>query len=95
MIILSSMFDNNVVIARKNDRLVKLKEQLVKVDEAYKRALQAQAWRSSDGMSERSVNNANIAELYRQKVELERKIDRLESEIDGTSTSAFRLGVMR
>ena len=95
MIILSSMFDNNVVIARKNDRLVKLKEQLVKVDEAYERALQAQAWRSSDGMSERSVNNANIAELYRQKVELERKIDRLESEIDGTSTSAFRLGVMR
>lgn len=89
------MFDNNVVIARKNDRLVKLKEQLVKVDEAYERALQAQAWRSSDGMSERSVNNANIAELYRQKVELERKIDRLESEIDGTSTSAFRLGVMR
>ena len=62
------MFDNNVVIARKNDRLVKLKEQLVKVDEAYERALQAQAWRSSDGMSERSVNNANIAELYRQKV---------------------------
>ena len=89
------MFDNNVVIARKNDRLVKLKEQLVKVDEAYERALQAQAWRSSDGMLERSVNNANIAELYRQKVELERKIDRLESEIDGTSTSAFRLGVMR
>ena len=89
------MFDNNVVIARKNDRLAKLKEQLVKVDEAYERALQAQAWRSSDGMSERSVNNANIAELYRQKVELERKIDRLESEIDGTSTSAFRLGVMR
>ena len=89
------MFDNNVVIARKNDRLVKLKGQLVKVDEAYERALQAQAWRSSDGMSERSVNNANIAELYRQKVELERKIDRLESEIDGTSTSAFRLGVMR
>ena len=89
------MFDNNVVIARKNDRLVKLKEQLVKVDEAYERALQAQAWRSSDGMSERSVNNANIAELYRQKVELERKIDRLESELDGTSTSAFRLGVMR
>ena len=89
------MFDNNVVIARKNDRLVKLKEQVVKVAEAYERALQAQAWRSSDGMSERSVNNANIAELYRQKVELERKIDRLESEIDGTSTSAFRLGVMR
>ena len=39
--------------------------------------------------------NANIAELYREKVELERKIDRLESEIDGTSISAFRLGVMR
>ena len=89
------MFDNNAVTVRKENRLVKLKEQLTKVNEAYERALQAQAWKSSDGMSERSVNNANIAELYREKVELERKIDRLESEIDGTSISAFRLGVMR
>ena len=89
------MFDNNVVTVRKENRLAKLKEQLTKVNEAYERALQAQAWKSSDGMSERSVSNANIAELYREKVELERKIDRLESEIDGTSISAFRLGVMR
>ena len=59
------MFDNNAVTVRKENRLVKLKEQLTKVNEAYERALQAQAWKSSDGMSERSVNNANIAEPAR------------------------------
>ena len=44
------MFDNNAVTVRKENRLVKLKEQLTKVNEAYERALQAQAWKSSDAM---------------------------------------------
>lgn len=89
------MLDLNAVISRKEKKLAGLKQQLASVDESYNRALQAQSWRSSDGMSERSVNNANIAELYREKCELERKIERLESEIEGSSCSIVKLGVMR
>ena len=48
------MYDKNVITAKKEKKLAELKEQLAKVDESYARALQAQSWRSSDGMSERS-----------------------------------------
>lgn len=89
------MFNKNAIIAKKEEKLAKLKEQLVLVEESYNRALQAQSWRSSDGMSERSVTNANIGEIYKEKCELERKIEQLEGDLDGTNYSVFRIGVMR
>lgn len=89
------MFSKNAIIAKKEEKLAKLKEQLVRVEESYNRALQAQSWRSSDGMSERSVTNANIGEIYKEKCELERKIEQLEGDLDGTNCSVFRIGVMR
>ena len=89
------MLDRNTLIARKEEKLAKLKEQLQKIDESYNRALQAQSWKSSDGMSERMITNANVAELYREKCDIEKKIERLESELEGTMISVVKIGVMR
>lgn len=89
------MYDKNVITAKKEKKLAELKEQLAKVDESYARALQAQSWRSSDGMSERSLTNANVAEIYKEKCDLEKRIEKLESELDGTSCHIVRIGVLR
>ena len=54
-------------------KLEKAKAELVKVTEAYERALLAQSWKTSDGMSERSVVNASLTELRLQKERLEKR----------------------
>ena len=89
------MLDRNSLIAKKEEKLSRLREQLARIDESYNRALLAQSWKSSDGTSERSVTNAKVSDIYRQKCELEAKIERLEAEIDGTRCYVMRIGVMR
>ena len=71
-------------------RLEKAKAELLKVTEAYERALLAQSWESSDGVSRRSVTNASISELRLQKDRLEARVMRLEGLLDGSTRRAFR-----
>lgn len=77
------------------DKLERAKTELEKVTEAYERALLAQSWRSSDGMSERSVTNASITELRLQKDKLEARVEKLEGMLDGSLCRAFRVESIR
>lgn len=74
-------------------RLAEAMEQLRLVNEAYQRALLSQSWETRDGGSVRSVTNASVTSLYNQKLSLEKKIEKLQSFIDGVSCGATRLGV--
>lgn len=74
-------------------RLAEAREQLRLVNEAYQRALVSQSWETRDGSSSRSVTNANVTALYNQKLALEKKVEKLESYVDGFSCGATRLGV--
>ena len=74
-------------------RLAETRIELEKVTEAYNRALSAQSWTTWDGHSRREVTNANITSLYNQKLALEKKVEKLESYVEGFSCGATRLGV--
>lgn len=73
-------------------RLAEARIELEKVSQAYDRALNAQSWSTWDGSSRREVTNANITSLYNQKLALEKKVEKLESYVEGLSCGAIRLG---
>ena len=76
-------------------KLEKAKAELVKVTEAYERALLAQSWKTSDGMSERSVVNASLTELRLQKERLEKRVEYLEGMVNGSICMAVRVEGIR
>lgn len=78
---------------RKEKRLNELKERLSTLRSSYNRTLAAQSWETRDGMNSRSVTNANLSDLSKEIRRVEREIESLENQLEGSGTGfGLRIG---
>lgn len=75
------------------EKLIQARADLESLREAYKRTLTAAAWEQKDGESSRSITNTSLSVLVKEISKKEKEIENLENRINGTSASAFRVGV--
>lgn len=75
------------------EKLEKANNELAELEKAYKVALKAASWETKDGQSSRSVTNVSLSilasEIDKKKIE----ISKLECQLEGRSSKAFRVGV--
>lgn len=75
------------------EKLQKANNELAELERSYKVALKAASWETRDGQSSRSVTNVSLAVLASEIDKKKLEISRLESQLEGRSGKAFRVGV--
>lgn len=60
--------------------------------EAHERVLNAQSWRTQNGMDNRSVENVSLASLQRDITYWQAQVNKYTKIINGGNCGAFRIG---